>query len=150
MRVKEVAYYDRKQKNSKGAQNFAGIPRKVMRHPDYHMLSGNAAKLLFDLAFQYRGSNNGDLTTAFHVLKKRGWKSRQTIDRAKRQLLDNDFIIETRLGRFTNPGGRCALYALTWESIDECQGKGLEVKATAIPKRLFTQNEKPAKPLVVS
>ncbi|MEX2326317.1 MAG: hypothetical protein WD558_01175, partial [Pseudomonadales bacterium] len=57
--------------------SFAGIPRHVIQHPDYQALSGNAVKLLVDLAFQYRGKNNGDLTTAWHVLKHRGWKSRQ-------------------------------------------------------------------------
>ncbi len=124
-------------KNRKEANSFAGIPRKVIRHPDYHKLGNSAARLLLELAFQYRGKNNGDLTTAFSVLSTRGWKSRQTIDRAKRQLLDNDFIIETRSGRFTNPGGRCALYALTWRSIDECQGKNLEVKSTINPRRTF-------------
>ena len=135
---------------NKGKQSFAGIPRSVILHPDYLNLNGNAVRLLVDLAFQFRGRNNGDLTTAFHVLKKRGWKSRQTIDRAKHQLLENSFIIETRSGRFLNPGGRCALYALTWLPIDECQGKSLEVGPTATPKRLFTLNEKPVRPLVAS
>ena len=100
-------------------QSFAGIPRAVLLHKDYQNLSGNAVKLLLDLAFQYRGGNNGDLTTAFNVLKVRGWTSRATIDRAKKQLLLNELIKETRPGQFINPGGRCALYALTWAAIDE-------------------------------
>ena len=127
----------RTMKGNNDTQSFAGIPRKVIRHPDYHKLNGNAVKLLVDLAFQYRGKNNGNLTTAFSVLSKRGWNSRQTIDRAKRQLVENELIVETRPGRFNNPGGRCALYALTWESIDECPGKNLEVKSTVTPLRSF-------------
>jgi len=129
-------------RKSSEKQSFAGIPRKVILHPDYHMLSGNAVKLLVDLAYQYRSKNNGDLTTAFSVLSKRGWNSRQTIDRAKRQLLDNGFIIEARSGRFINPGGRCALYALTWLPIDECQGRSLEVKSTTTPLRTFKLDTK--------
>ena len=124
-------------KTHNGTQSFAGIPRKVIRHLDYPKLSGNAVKLLVDLAFQYRGKNNGDLTTAFSVLSKRGWNSRQTIDRAKRQLVENELIVETRPGGFLNPGGRCALYALTWLSVDECPGKNLEVKPTTVPLRSF-------------
>jgi len=128
-------------KTHNGTQSFAGIPRKLILHPNYQKLNGNAVKLLVDLAFQFRGKNNGDLTTAFSVLSKRGWNSRQTIDRAKRQLIENELIIETRPGRFNNPGGRCALYALTWESIDECPGKNLEVKSTVTPLRSFKLEE---------
>lgn len=118
-------------------QSFAGIPRAVLLHKDYQNLSGNAVKLLLDLAFQYRGGNNGDLTTAFNVLKVRGWTSRATIDRAKKQLLLNELIKETRPGQFINPGGRCALYALTWAAIDECPGKSLACKASGIAPRSF-------------
>ena len=122
---------------NKTTQNFAGIPRVVIEHPDFQSLSANAKALLIDLAYQYRGKNNGDLTTAETVLKKRGWKSRGTIHRAKKQLLAAELIIETRPGQFTNPGGRCALYALSWASIDECPGKHLESKPTVTPSRSF-------------
>ena len=121
---------------SKG-DSFAGIPRKVIEHPDYQELSGTARALLFDLAYQYRGHNNGDLTTSIGALKHRGWKSRSTIDRAKRQLLEKGLIQETRAGRFLNPGAKPSLYALTWRPIDDCYGVSLDVAPTRQPSRTF-------------
>lgn len=117
----------RNNRNKKG-QSFAGIPRAVMDSEDYKSLTGNEVKLLLELAYQYRGNNNGDLTTAYSVLKNRGWSSRQTIDRAKKKLLQLQLITQTREGRFLNPGGRCALYSLVWQPINECPGKKLDVK----------------------
>jgi len=120
------------------SQSFAGIPRVVMEHDDYKGLSGNGVKLLMALAYQYRGSNNGNLTAAWSVMqKKHGFKSQDTLNRAKQELLEADLIRQTRSGMFMNPGGRCALYALTWQAIDECPGKGLECKATTLPLRSF-------------
>ena len=126
-----------RRKGKRAGQSFAAIPRGVMDNPDYKSVSGNGVKLLVELAYQYRGYNNGDLTTAFSVLKNRGWSSRQTIDRAKKELLKHGLILQTREGKFLNPGGRCALYALTWLPVDECQGKDLEVKPTNTPPRTF-------------
>jgi len=123
---------------------FAGIPRMVMKHPDYQNLSGGAVKLLVELAGQYRRGNNGDLTAAYSVLRKRGFGSKGAISRAVQELQKAGMIIQTRAGRFINPGGHCALYALTWQPIDECPGKGLEVEPTTTPPRKFTlENKKP-------
>lgn len=100
-------------------RGFAGIPRWIMETDDYKGLSGNAVKLLSELSYQYRKHNNGDLTVAWHVLKSRGWNSRTTIDRARDELLGADLIFCTREGRFLNPGGLCALYALRWLPIND-------------------------------
>lgn len=116
---------------------FAGIPRVVMDHPDYLNLSGNAVKLLNELARQYRGKNNGDLTLAYSLLKHRGFNSKGTIERCRDELLSATMIIQTRAGRFINPGGVCALYALTWHPIDECGGK-LEIGPSVTPHRQFS------------
>lgn len=100
-------------------KSFAGIPRWVMETEDYKGLSGNAVKLLNELSYQYRKHNNGDLTVAWHVLNDRGWNSRTTIKKARDELLEADLIVCTREGRFLNPGGVCALYALRWEAISD-------------------------------
>ncbi len=99
--------------------SFAGIPRWLMETDDFIKLSASAVRLLLELSYQYRGANNGDLTLAWHVLKNRGWKSRTTIEKARDALLDADLIICTREGRFLNPGGVCALYAIRWRPINE-------------------------------
>lgn len=125
---------------------FSGIPRVVMDHPDYINLSGNAVKLLNELARQYRGNNNGDLTVAYSLLKHRGFGSKDTIKRARNQLVQANLIVCTREGRFINPGAVCALYALSWQPIDECNNK-LDIKATVTPPRKFSlENNKTTRP----
>lgn len=120
---------------------FAGIPRVVMEHPDYIGLSGNAVKALMMLAYQYKGRNNGDLCAAWAIAKKHGFKSEPTLSRAMKELIRARLAIRTREGRFLNPGGQCALYALPWLAIDECPGKRLELKPTTTPPRKFSMKE---------
>lgn len=117
------------------AKSFAGIPRKVIMSEDYRNLSGSAVKLLVALAYQFRGKNNGDLMATYSVMKaKFGFRSKATLTRALKELLDAKLIVRTRVGMFLNPGGKCALYALTWAAIDECGGK-LDVASTSLPTR---------------
>ena len=87
--------------------------------------------------YQFKGNNNGDLTAAFTVMRAYGFNSKDTLDKAKKQLLDHGLIIKTRDGQFLNPGGRCDLFAVTWRAIDECNGK-LDVPATSTPPRQFS------------
>lgn len=116
-----------------------------MDHPDYQNLSGGAVKLLLEFARQYKGSNNGDLTAAYSVLKARGFNSKKTVSRAVKELKDAEMIMETRAGKFLNPGGHCALYAVTWQAIDECPGKRLDASPTATPPRKFSlENKNPS------
>ena len=126
--------------NPKGrAKNgrFAGIPHSVMESESYYLSSGNALKLLLELVKQYNGRNNGNLSAAFSVLKSRGWRSKKTLSRCLTELLKRGLIVKTREGWFRNPGARCALYALTWLPIDECEGKDLELGPTRGPYRSF-------------
>jgi len=116
---------------------YIAIPHSVLEHPDYQALTGAAVKVLNYMLIQYNGSNNGDLSIVLHNMKKYGISSSDTLDSAKKQLVRRGLIIETRTGRFINPGGICALYAITWQPIDEGGGK-LEVPATSKPVRAFS------------
>lgn len=122
---------------------FAGVPRIVMKTNDYASLSYKAKALLFELAYQYRGQNNGDLTVALSVLRCRGWKREATISDAVSELLSANMIVRTRDGRFSNPGSRCALYAITWRPVDECPQKHLSHPPTSRPPRQFSMEGKP-------
>lgn len=102
-------------KGSKYAEPFVGIVRSVFESPAFIALSPFACKLLLELAGQYRGDNNGDLTSAWSVLGKRGWNSRTTLWRVKRELIEAGFIYVTRKGHMPNT---CELLALTWFPLD--------------------------------
>jgi hypothetical protein len=68
-----------------------------------------------ELMGQYRGDNNGDLTVAWSVVSKRGWRSRSTLWRCKKELIDAGFVYETRVGHMPST---CSLLALTWFPLD--------------------------------
>lgn len=102
-------------KGSKYTEPFVGIVRSVFESPAFTVLSAHACKLLLELAGQYRGDNNGDLTVAWSVVSKRGWKSRTTLWRAKSELIEAGFVYVTRKGRMPST---CELLALTWFPLD--------------------------------
>ena len=93
---------------------------------------------MIDLMLQYNGRNNGDLTTALAILRDRGWKRQATIGEAVKELIDANLIIRTREGQFRNPFSRCALYAVTWQPIDDCKDKDLNVNPTSTALRKFS------------
>lgn len=106
--------------------SFVIVPHAVLEHPNYTNLSARAVKLLMDLYAQYRGNNNGDLCAAFTLMKHRGWKSKDQLQKAKGELLEVGWLMITRQGGRNMP----TLYAVTFRSIDECNGK-LDVNPTA-------------------
>jgi hypothetical protein len=59
-------------------------------------------------------------------MKKRNWNSRDQLNKAKKELLNKHWIIETRQGGL-NMGP--TLYAITWQPIHECNGK-LDIEPT--------------------
>ena len=91
-----------------------------------------------DLATQFKGFNNGNLCLAWSLMEKRGWKSRDTLNKARRELLDADLILVTRFGDRKRPN----LYALTFSAIDECGGK-LDVEPTTRPPSTWKRHDAP-------
>lgn len=106
-------YKHGKTKRERGA--FLAIPATVLNSHAYARLSPYAVKLLLDLGSQYRGDNNGDLSAAWKLMHPKGWRSEETLAKAKQELLRAGFLIEMRKGRRPNV---CSLYALTWQRLD--------------------------------
>lgn len=131
----------RHQKRSASGRGFIAIPHVVMESDDYRRLPPYAVKLLNAMVFQYRGKNNGDLTAAYKVMRNWGFVSKDTLSRAIKDLISAKLIVRTREGQFSNPGGGCALYALTWHAIDECPGKRLTIGPTNRPWRQFSMEK---------
>jgi hypothetical protein len=123
--------------NRKKVDSFYQIPRKIHRSADFRFLSGNAVKLLVSLAYQFNGINNGDLTTAWRVMhEQHGFRSPNTVDRARHDLMNAKLIEMTRQGGL----GKCSLYALTWLKRNPCNGK-MDVQPTSVPTRSIWNQE---------
>ena len=105
--------------------SFVSLPHACLRHENYILLGAYAVKLLIDLYSNYNGSNNGDFCCTWSMMKKRGWRSESTLNSARKELLHYGWIL---CGR---QGGRnmASLYAVTFQSIDECKGK-LDLRET--------------------
>ena len=94
---------------------FLMLPHALLKNPKFAALSSSAVKLLLDIAAQFNGKNNGDLSAAWKTMKPKGWKSETTLGKAKAELLEAGFIAETRKGRLPNV---CGLYGVTWFEIN--------------------------------
>lgn len=120
------------------------IPVAVLNGAAYLGLNAHARMLLWDLAAQYRGNNNGDLCMAWKLMRKRGWKSEETLCKAKLELQEARLIVETRKGARPN---KCSLFALTWYALDDCDGK-LDMSARSFPRSAYKLKDCP--PVMVS
>ena len=89
--------------------SFAGIPRVVMECPDYINLNSNAIRLLVELAYSYKGRNNGDLCPAWTLMKERGFRSKATLTKAIKELVAAEMIMLTRQGQFIKKRQVCML-----------------------------------------
>lgn len=120
-----------KDKRDKGA--FLTIPLSVLQSRAYVQANPYARMLLLDLAMQYRGDNNGDLCAAWKVMQPRGWRSEETLQKAKRDLIELGLIVETRKGARPN---KASLYAVTWCALDQCGGK-LDISDKVFPRGAY-------------
>ena len=136
-----MAHSRYKAKGRRESGRFVALPATVLDSPQYALLPAQAVKLLVDLLAQYNGSNNGDLCATWSLMKRRGWRSRDTLDRALNDLLGSRFVVKTRQGQKGYLGGQRipTLYAVTWKGIDDCGGK-LDVKPNPVPLNTWKQN----------
>lgn len=107
---------------------FLAFPLRVLSSVSLANLSPYAAKLLFDICSQYKYGKNGDLSAAWTLMQKRGWRSKDTLNKALKELCASGLIVLTRQGGLH----RCSLYAVGWLAIDHCDGK-LDANPTTRP-----------------
>jgi hypothetical protein len=109
----------RRRLKGRGSGSFLMLQHDMIHHPNFSTLSRRATKLLIDIAAQYNGRNNGDLSATLRLMKKRGWRSSDQLFKAKKELVTRGFVLVTRQGGLN----QCNLYAITWAGVDECEGK---------------------------
>lgn len=123
------------QKNRRDPGRFIQVPNVVLDSPAYIGLSAYAVKLLWDVASQYKGDNNGKLLTGWKVMSEdRGWKSPITLDRAKKELLESGLLFETRKGARPN---KSSWVAATWWHINWCPD--MDIKEQEYPRGAYHQ-----------
>lgn len=131
-----------KAKGRRASGAFVALPVDVMNSSAYLSLSSHAAKLFLSMLRMIRigkrggPCNNGDLSIPFEEMRKTyGFKSKDTLNKAKNELLDKGLIGETRTGGFP---ARCSLYGVTFFSCDECDGK-LDIQPRHFPYGAWQQ-----------
>lgn len=101
------------------------MPKAILESEEYARLTAYEVKLLMDLFSQFNGRNNGDFHCAWRLMRRRGWRSQDTLNRALSGLIELGFIVKTRQGG----KHKCSLYAVTWLPIHDCSGK-LDISPT--------------------
>ncbi len=104
---------------SRDSGPFIALPFSVLDCPGYAKLSHPARSLLLEVARQLKGHDNGRMLLSHAHLVKRGWKSADVINRAKKELIAHNFIFETVKGQRPN---KASWYAVTWRSLDKLHG----------------------------
>jgi hypothetical protein len=119
-------------KGRRESGSFCALPHHILESAEYASLSAQAVKLLLDFFAQFRGANNGDLCASWKTMQRRGWRSRDTLTRALRELLAAGFVLKTRQGGRRKPN----LFGVSWLPINACGGK-LDVAPTRIASNVW-------------
>lgn len=136
--MKPIAEQKRTKQTGKGApHSFVAMPHYMLESEQWGALSAHAVKLAMEFARQFKGSNNGDLSVPWSRMKRRRWRSKATLSAAIAELIEAGFVVRTRS---PNRHHVCALYAITWKPIDECDGK-LEVSAERVASNAWKKRE---------
>jgi hypothetical protein len=112
-------------KSKRAPGQFVALPISVLSCKGYLGLNHAAKALLIEIAMQYLGNNNGRMVLSFPALSARGWKSKDTISRARNALIEARLIVETCKGGFPS---KCSRYAVTWQNLDAYSGMELPAK----------------------
>lgn len=101
----------RRDQNSVGFEDWFAMPRDFIGSTACANLSPMGAKLLLTLMAQFGrgGYRNGDLTTAWAVVKRYGWRSKESLASAQKELIAAGVLHLTRQGGRKRP----SLWALT-------------------------------------
>lgn len=120
--------------------SFVPLPIAVLNSDNWARLSAHSKAVLMALLSQIRWKDyeytNGDLSASWKVMNVKGVKSRDTLHRCLKELIENGWIEVTR------HGGRhvATLYAVTFLAIGHCKGK-LEVTRTVRPTSRWREIE---------
>lgn len=116
-----------KAKGRRESGNFFQIPARVLDSANFCRLTTKSKALILDIGARFNGHNNGDLAAPYSWMKRRNWKSKDTLQKALEELLHFGIIELTRQGGLLG----ASLYAFSWLPIEICKGK-LDVPASRV------------------
>lgn len=125
-------------KRATGGNSFSALRKDLVLSGEFKALSGSAVKVLNVLMVLYNGSNNGDLSAPLSQSETLFGMTKKTLQKALNELVDKGFIEISRQGNRK----QCALFALTFYSIDRIENKFLMTAPTHSPKDLWKINGK--------
>ncbi len=132
-----MAKKGRYQKDRRDPGAFIQVPIAVLDSKAYTTLSAPGKVLLWDVISQYKGDNNGKLLTGWRIMSEdRGWVSKDTLNRAKAELLESGLLFETRKGARPNKSSWCAA---TWWHLNWTQD--MDIREQDFPRGLYRQND---------
>lgn len=108
-------------KRRTSGKHFAQIPVEVLVSDACRTLPSYAIRVLVAIAAQYRGNNNGDLALTWTIGQEFGINSKKQLVASLGTLQLRGLIQKTRQGG-KKPLGPC-LYAITWQPINDLNGK---------------------------
>lgn len=131
--MKKLTLNEIKRKRDGAGSALLVIPHVVLKSPAYITLSSSAKELLIDIAMQYNTHNNGALLASWRYMsEKRGWTSSAKLNKAKKELIEHDLLVETVQGKRPN---KASWYGLTWHALDDING--LEISTQAWPRGAY-------------
>ena len=89
----------------KNTSSFAGIPRHIIEHKSFKSLGYAARSLLMNLAYQYKGKNNGNLVITWSLLDE-WFGSNTTMYKARDSLDKAGFIVINAYGGRSGNGSK--------------------------------------------
>ena len=102
---------------------YTPVPHAVLDSVAFQGAGYREKALLYELIRQHDGKNNGHLQLADSYLRRRGWKSADQANKARKGLIDRRLILCTKLGGLNIGPNR---YALTWLPISDFRGLDIQ------------------------
>ena len=106
------------------SERFITIPNRCLDSENFASLSPHAVKLFMDFASKFTGFNNGDINMVWPEMRKRGWKSKETLYKSRDELIKKGWVIQTRQGW----NNHCSLYGITFLKLGDFGGKKLDIR----------------------
>jgi hypothetical protein len=118
-------------KRGRFSERFAGVPVAVLTHPAFTTLPVGYQRVLWLLAAEYNGANNGDLALTRKQALVYGLNNERHRSYGLRELELRGFIEKARQGLLATGAKVPTLWALAWHAINYVDGRRLELPRPA-------------------